>query len=178
MSRHTEEIIYTCPMHPEIKQDKPGMCPECGMSLVVTKSKSRSHSDRGSSIHDKSGSGHAGHSTKMFLRKFWVSLILTIPIVIFHFSSLKFGFVSAVLGSVIFFYGGGVFLAGAWRAVRGKLPGMMTLIGIAITAAYLWSVYAVFAGEEALFWELATLITIMLLGHWLEMRAVSGAQGA
>jgi len=58
------------------------------------------------------------------------------------------------------------------------LPGMMTLIGIAISAAYIWSVYAVFAGVETLFWELTTLITIMLLGHWIEMRAVSGAQGA
>ena len=55
---------------------------------------------------------------------------------------------------------------------------MMTLISIAISAAYFWSIYAVFTGEEALFWELTTLITIMLLGHWLEMRAVSGAQGA
>ncbi|MEK7122218.1 MAG: heavy metal translocating P-type ATPase, partial [Patescibacteria group bacterium] len=62
--------------------------------------------------------------------------------------------------------------------LKARLPGMMTLIGLAISAAYLWSIYAVFAGVDALFWELTTLITIMLLGHWLEMRAVSGAQGA
>ncbi len=176
------EIVYTCPMHPEIRQDGPGMCPECGMGLVPAKKKK---SDTGDHTHDK----HAGHSTAMFLQKFWISLLLTIPVVlyadvlktIFKWSLPEFpglAYMPLILGSVVFFYGGWVFLAGAWRELRGRLPGMMTLIGIAISAAYIWSVYAVFAGDEALFWELTTLITIMLLGHWLEMRAVSGAQGA
>jgi len=169
-------------MHPEIRQDKPGMCPECGMQLVPAKKK-KSDMDHGT--HDK----HAGHSTAMFLRKFWVSLILTIPVVLYAdvlktilkwslptFPGLEY--MPLVLGSIVFFYGGWVFLAGAVREIQGRLPGMMTLIGIAISAAYLWSVYAIFAGAETLFWELTTLITIMLLGHWIEMRAVSGAQGA
>ena len=132
---------------------------------------------------------HAGHSTKMFLKKFWVSLVLTIPVVIyadvlksiFKWSLPDFPgltYMPLVLGSIVFFYGGWIFLAGARREIQGRMPGMMTLIGIAISAAYIWSVYAVFSGAEALFWELTTLITIMLLGHWLEMRAVSGAQGA
>jgi len=170
-------------MHPEIKQEKPGMCPECGMSLVPAAAKAKA--GKPDEKHDK----HKGHSTQMFFRKFWVSFILTIPVVlyadifekIFKWSPPNFPgseYLSFVLGSIVFFYGGWVFLAGAWREIRGRLPGMMTLIGIAITAAYIWSVYAVFAGVEALFWELTTLITIMLLGHWLEMRAVSGAQGA
>ncbi len=181
----TEEkaaVVYTCPMHPEIMQDKPGMCPECGMQLVPTKKKKSITAHGG---HDK----HAGHSTQMFFRKFLVSLVLTIPVVlyadvvekIFRWSPPDFPgseYLPFVFGSIVFFYGGSVFLTGAWREIRGKLPGMMTLIAIAIAAAYLWSVYAVFAGEEALFWELTTLITIMLLGHFLEMRAVSGAQGA
>ena len=135
--------------------------------------------------HDK----HAGHSTSVFLKKFWVSLILTLPVVIYA-DVLKtlFGwtlpgfrgieYMPLVLGTLVFFYGGWVFIASAWREIKGRLPGMMTLIAIAISAAYVWSVYAVLAGKEALFWELTTLITIMLLGHWLEMRAVSGAQGA
>jgi len=167
-------------MHPEIIQDKPGMCPECGMRLVPTKKKPLTHER-----HDK----HAGHSTSIFFRKFWVSLILTLPVVlsadivktIFKWSPPDFpgsDYLPLILGSIVFFYGGWVFLAGAWREIRGRLPGMMTLIGIAISAAYFWSVYAVFASMEALFWELTTLITIMLFGHWLEMRAVSGAQGA
>src|SRR3989344_1651872 len=112
--------------------------------------------NHGTSIALSAGK-HAGHSAAMFFRKFLVSLALTIPVL---------------------FYGGWVFLAGAWREMRTRLPGMMTLIGMAISAAYLWSIYAAIAHEEALFWELTTLITIMLLGHWIEMRAVSGAQGA
>lgn len=182
MQKKESGTIYICPMHPEIRQDKPGMCPECGMQLVPAKKK-RADMDHGT--HDK----HAGHSTAMFLRKFWVSLILTIPVVlyadvlktIFKWSLPAFPgleYMPLVLGSIVFFYGGWVFLAGAVREIQGRLPGMMTLIGIAISAAYLWSVYAVFAGAETLFWELTTLITIMLLGHWIEMRAVSGAQGA
>lgn len=174
--------IYTCPMHPEIRQESPGMCPECGMQLVPAKKKKGDMEHGG---HDK----HAGHSTAMFLRKFWVSLILTIPVVlyadvlktIFKWSLPEFPgmeYMPLVLGSIVFFYGGWVFLSGAVREIQGKLPGMMTLIGIAISAAYIWSVYAVFADVETLFWELTTLITIMLLGHWIEMRAVSGAQGA
>ena len=157
------------------------------MGLVPAKKKKVAADHEG---HSSSGAGkHAGHSTAMFLRKFWVSLILTIPVVlyadvlktIFRWSLPEFPgmeYMPLILGSIVFFYGGWIFLAGAQREIQGRLPGMMTLIGIAISAAYIWSVYAVFAGEEALFWELTTLITIMLLGHWLEMRAVSGAQGA
>ena len=182
-----EGTQYICPMHPEVIRTRPGMCPECGMNLVPDK---RVHS----------GSGHAGpkddftkpegHSTLQFKRKFWVSLILTLPVLLYSELTMKvFGwqppmfvgapFLPFVLGSVVFFYGGWVFVAGAWRELRAKLPGMMTLIAIAIVSAYAYSVYATFAApEHTLFWELTTLITIMLLGHWLEMRAVTGAQGA
>jgi Cu2+-exporting ATPase len=83
------------------------------------------------------------------------------------------------LSSIVFFYGGWIFLAGSWRELRAKLPGMMTLIAIAITVAYFYSVFTTFTGQgHTLFWELATLITIMLLGHWIEMKAVTGAQSA
>lgn len=141
------------------------------------------------SEHNVTVGKHAGHSTAMFFRKFWISLILTIPVVlyadvierIFKWSPPDFpgsAYMPLVFGSIVFFYGGFIFMAGAQREIKGRLPGMMTLISIAISAAYFWSLYAVFFGEEALFWELTTLITIMLLGHFLEMRAVSGAQGA
>ncbi|MEK7193417.1 MAG: heavy metal translocating P-type ATPase [Patescibacteria group bacterium] len=192
MNNHNHELqenlatVYTCPMHPEIRQDRPGMCPECGMSLVPAKKSAKGGLTSGGK---KMTGKHAGHSTAMFLRKFWVSLILTIPVVLYadvfntifkwylpEFPGMEY--MPLLLGSIVFFYGGWIFLAGAWIEIRGRLPGMMTLIGIAISAAYFWSIYAVFAGAEALFWELTTLITIMLLGHWIEMRAVSGAQGA
>lgn len=175
-----KKITYTCPMHPEIVRDAPGMCPECGMNLVPDK-KTPAHKE-----HNK----HEGHSTQMFLRKFWVSLVLTVPVLAysdffqntFRFETPAFygsQYVPAVLGTIIFFYGGLIFLQSAWRELKGKMPGMMTLIAIAISAAFLQSVYATLSGQgETLFWELATLITIMLLGHYIEMRAVSGAQGA
>ncbi|MFH1769658.1 MAG: heavy metal translocating P-type ATPase [Parcubacteria group bacterium] len=168
---------YTCPMHPEVIKYLPGMCPECGMNLVVT--------EKGK-IEDKS---HTQHKN-VFVVKFWVSLVLSIPIVIYSdLLQQLFGweapaiagssYMSLALASIIFFYAGSIFLTSAWREIKGKAPGMMTLIAIAITTAYLWSIYTVVAGVEgALLWELATLITIMLFGHWMEMKAVHGAQSA
>ena len=162
-------------MHPEIERDQPGICPECGMTLTQTNADLR-----GKKNHEMTNK-HFGHKTQDFLKKFLVSLVLTIPIIGLQFQVIKFldsEYLIFVLGIIIFFYGGWVFLEGAFSELRVKLPGMMTLIGLAITSAFLYSVYAVFIGKETLFWELATLITVMLLGHWLEMRAVSGAQGA
>lgn len=171
-------------MHPEIARDIPGVCPECGMNLVPVKTKpykGRERSDSGK---------HEGHSTKMFLRKFWVVLALTIPILayseiiekVFVWQAPRFPgseYAILILASIVFFYGGWVFIAGAYRELRAKLPGMMTLIALAITAAYSFSVFSVLTGRsETLFWELSTLIAVMLLGHWIEMKAVAGAQGA
>lgn len=133
---------------------------------------------------------HEGHSTDIFRAKFWVSLILSIPVVLYSDIAREFlqfkapafpGSLYApfVLASIIFFYGGWVFIASAFRELKAKMPGMMTLIALAISVAYLYSVAVTFlGGKDTLFWELATLITIMLLGHWIEMRAVSGARGA
>lgn len=182
MERNHAQKTYVCPMHTEITRDAPGICPECGMNLVSAKYCER----KARKEYDK----HTGHSTEMFLRKFWINLILTVPILLYAdvvknllgWSPPEFPgtiYLPLVLGSIIFFYGGWVFLVGAYRELKARLPGMMTLIGIAISAAYFYSVYATFgAPEHTLFWELATLITIMLLGHWLEMRAVSASQGA
>lgn len=191
MNHHapTQKKIYTCPMHPNVQQNTPGMCPECGMNLVETKDAAvhhNHHQPADNSKHDK----HAGHSTNIFAKKFWVSLILTIPIVLY--SPLPQTFLSwsppafpgslllpPLLGSIVFFYGGWIFLSSAWRELKGKAPGMMTLISLAIVTAYVYSIIQVVRGqEETLFWELTTLIVVMLLGHWMEMRAVKGAQGA
>lgn len=136
--------------------------------------------------HDK----HEGHVTSDFLKKFWMILVLTVPILAYSdlpqlflgWSAPTFpgsDYLSLVLGSVIFFYGGWVFIKGALGELRARLPGMMTLIALAITAAYGYSVFAVLAGTGMnLFWELATLIAVMLIGHWIEMKAVMGASGA
>ena len=151
--------------------------------------------DEQHSHEDHSGHGghdeHAGHSPKMFREKFWLSLILTLPVVFWsvHIQILLgyqapefFGseWIPPVLGTVIFFYGGWVFIQGAWRELSNKLPGMMTLISLAITVAFVfsWVVQLGLIQAEALWWELATLVTIMLLGHWMEMRSIVQAQGA
>ncbi|MBI2024636.1 MAG: heavy metal translocating P-type ATPase [Candidatus Harrisonbacteria bacterium] len=168
-------------MHPKIRQESAGLCPECGMNLVPTRAKPKK---------DKEFDKHHGHSTNVFKMKFWVSFVLSIPIVLyaevtqelFNYRAPVFPgseYLPFVLASVIFFYGGWVFITSAYRELIAKLPGMMTLIALAISTAYIYSVYVTVIGEDkTLFWELATLITVMLLGHWMEMRAVSGAQSA
>lgn len=140
--------------------------------------------------HDQSHDKHAGHHTEDFLKKFWVVLILTVPIILYSdlpqvflgWSAPVFPgshYVQAILGSIVFFYGGYVFLKGAWDELKMKVPGMMTLIALAISAAYFYSVGVVFSGHGmTLFWELSTLVGVMLIGHWIEMKAVKGAQGA
>lgn len=177
--------MYTCPMHPEILQDKPGMCPECGMNLVPIKAK-KNNTQMEHGEHDK----HAGHKTSSFLSKFWIALVLTIPVffysemamMVFKIDAPKFvgsQYVLLALGSFVFFYCGWIFLGSAYRELRAKLPGMMTLIAIAVTAAYLYSFFSILSGSNHdLLFELSSLIAIMLLGHWIEMRSVKGAQGA
>ncbi len=136
--------------------------------------------------HDR----HEGHSVAMFRDKFWLSLALTIPVVFLSPEVAEWlgytipeipgiQYVPAILGTIVFFYGGLVFLRGARGELADRKPGMMTLISLAIVVAFVTS----WAGTLGLFdveiwWELATLITIMLLGHWLEMRSIAQARGA
>ena len=144
------------------------------------------HEHMGHSAHDK----HAGHSVAMFRDKFWWSLVLTVPTVVwspvvqqwlgFHAPSFPGSqYIPAVFGSILFLYSGTVFLRGAVAEIRDRLPGMMTLISLAITVAFVFSLAVTFGvpGMD-LWWELATLITIMVLGHWIEMRSIMQAQGA
>ena len=136
--------------------------------------------------HDR----HAGHSVEMFRDKFWLSLLLTIPTLVWsemiqhwlRFRAPAFvgsDYIPAIFGTAVYLYGGWVFLAGAVRELRDRLPGMMTLISLAISVAFFFSL-AVTLGYpgDALWWELATLVTIMLAGHWIEMRAIFQASGA
>jgi P-type Cu2+ transporter len=141
--------------------------------------------------HPAGHSGHAQHGAAMFQRPFWIALVLTIPILIFaeHIQMLL-GYTAPafpgsrwlepVLASVIYWYGGWVFLRGAVAELRGNQLGMMTLVALGITTAYFYSLAVTFGlvAGTAFYWEMATLVTIMLLGHWLEMRAVGGAQDA
>ncbi|HSD57674.1 MAG TPA: heavy metal translocating P-type ATPase [Methanotrichaceae archaeon] len=132
---------------------------------------------------------HEGHVTEDFKKRFVISLILTIPILVLSpFIQSLFGFelefpgstfVLFLLSTLVYFYGGYPFLKGFFREVRDNDIGMMTLIAVAISAAYFYSSAVAFGLQgEVFFWELATLIDIMLLGHWIEMRSVLGASKA
>ena len=136
--------------------------------------------------HDR----HAGHSVAMFRDKFWLSFAFTIPVVFWSsdvqhwlgYTAPSFPgskFIPPIFGTVVFFYGGLVFIRGAWGELADHKPGMMTLISLAIIVAFGTSVAATFGVFEVdVWWELTTLITIMVLGHWMEMRAISQARGA
>jgi len=164
---------YTCPMHPHILRDGPGKCPICGMNLEPVAGGAHRAVNHSGMIAD-------------FRRRFIVVLILTIPIMLlsemiqqwlnFKISFPGSKYVLLALSSVVYFYGGWPFVKGLVGELRVKNPGMMTLIGFAITVAYIYSVATVFGlmGMD-FFWELATLILIMLIGHYIEMKSVSGA---
>ena len=141
--------------------------------------------------HDGGHQDHHAHMVADFRRRFWISLVLSIPIVLlapliqgfmgvkgqWDFtgdSYVQFGF-----STVVFFYGGWPFLKGLFDELKEKSPGMMTLIGVGVIVAYTYSSAVVFGLKgKVFFWELATLIDIMLLGHWIEMRSIMGASGA
>ncbi|HLQ98665.1 MAG TPA: copper-translocating P-type ATPase [Candidatus Dormibacteraeota bacterium] len=150
------------------------------------------HHDHDHHNHSGHGGGHAGHHEHMikdFKKRFWISLVLALPITylspmiqtIFNYEVTFTGnmVLLFVLSTIVFFYGGKPFLLGAWDEIKAKEPGMMLLISLAIVTAYIYSTLTAFfiAGSDFYF-EVATLIVIMLLGHWVEMRSIMGASKA
>jgi P-type Cu2+ transporter len=147
-------------------------------------------SPAGGHSHPEKHDRHAGHSVAMFRDKFWIALLLTLPTLVWgHMLQRAIGYsapvfpgspwIPAVLGTAVFAYGGVPFLRGAIGELRHRLPGMMTLIALAISVAFFFSVAVSLGFSGMPLWEeLATLVTIMLLGHWIEMRSISQAQGA
>ncbi len=179
----SKKVIYTCPMHPDVMKDERGDCPHCHMALE----KKTVDIDHNSQGHDK----HEGHSSNIFRTKFWASLAMTIPVLYFSetiqvllgFEGVTFtgsSYIPAFFGIIIFLYGGLVFLRSGRAELANRTPGMMTLISMAISVAFVYSSLITLnvVNGMSFWWELATLITIMLLGHWLEMASISNAQGA
>ncbi|QFU84390.1 heavy metal translocating P-type ATPase [Natronorubrum aibiense] len=151
--------------------------------------------DQGADVHEGRHEDHAAHTDhtgheQMFRRRFWVSLVLSVPVIFFsEFIQDVFGYtapsfpgsvwITPVLSVVIFAYGGVPFLSMARTELENREPGMMMLISLAITVAFVYSIASLFLeGTTPFFWELVTLIDIMLLGHWMEMRSVRQASGA
>ncbi len=173
------KTLYTCPMDPDVIKHSPGFCPKCGMDLVplIKKEKTEDNHSHHSSMEDN------------FKRRFFITLPLVIftmllsPNIqkwfhyVFNFQGREI--VLFTLGTFIFFIGGMPFFIAAKGELKAKSPAMMTLVAFAITVGYIFSVAATFLFPgESLYWEISTLISVFLLGHWLEMRAVRGATGA
>ena len=180
-----------------VKLEKDGktyyFCSEhCKNTFLSGGQKTPEHKTRGGCEHHHAKGGHAAHHAHMledFKKRLWVSLIATIPVLIlspFIQSLLKFSikfpgdqFILLGISTFVYFYGGWPFLNGLFEELKEKQPGMMTLIGLAVSVAYVYSCLVVFGLRgEIFFWELVTLIDIMLLGHWIEMRSVMGASRA
>src|ERR1700752_798470 len=173
--------IYTCPMHPQIEQDHPGDCPICGMAL-----------------EPKAGTAGTPEDSEAesLARKFWIGVILTVPILFFSLGKMAPGlgidhlvpapvnnWLQLILATVVVFWCGGIFFVRAWRSVLNRSPNMFTLIGLGVGAAYLYSAIATLwpgifpdsfkhDGELDLYFEAASVITVLVLfGQWLEARA-------
>ncbi len=176
------------PEHPE--QPQPGASREHLVARHPHGEREDHRSHAGHGAHEGAHDKHAGHSVAMFRDKFWISLLLTIPTLIWgHMLPRVFGYsppqvpgahlIAPLFGTAVFLYGGWPFVQGAVRELRARLPGMMTLIGMAITVAFVFSAAVTLGYPGMPLWEeLATLVTVMLLGHWIEMRSISQAQGA
>lgn len=198
--RHLEEAVGAVPIGPQGHAEPEGSGAGrggqadatdggvAGRHTMADESALTSDADQGPMRDHESQDRHAGHSVAMFRDKFWLSLLLTIPVVAWsHDVQVWLGYTAprfpgsewlpAVLGTAIFAYGGLVFLRGAAGELADRRPGMMTLISLAITVAFVTSLASTFGlFEVEIWWELSTLITIMLLGHWLEMRSIAQAR--
>ena len=170
--------------------DHHGKVPGKGPGQSVVAARHAGHTEQPGDAEHAGHDKHAGHSVAMFRDKFWISLALTVPTLVWgHMLPRVLSYVpppvpghrwiAPLFGTAVFLYGGLVFLQGAWRELRDRLPGMMTLIALAITVAFVFSAAVTLGYAGMPLWEeLASLVTIMLLGHWIEMRSISQAQGA
>lgn len=175
---HTQK--YTCPMHPQIIKDDPGNCPLCGMQLVSLAN------------HEKEHSSSSGKNDAIadFKRRFLISILLAVPVLLLspmiqHWLDFRLvfsgsGLLLFFLSTTVFFYGGFPFLKGLAGELKVKNPGMMTLVGTAVSVAWIYSTAVMFGFIEGMdfYWEMATLVVIMLLGHWIEMQSIAGASKA
>lgn len=190
-----QNTIYTCPMHPEVIRKEPGKCPGCGMDLIPKAGKSKqSNMHTG---HDMSNMSHMDHEAAMtnpamakqmeadMRRRFWISLVLSIPIFLYSpvgkslgvhlYSPLPINWLLLILTTPIVFWTGSIFITGTYYSLKAKKLNMAVLIATGVLAAYLFSVLLTLIGSEESFYEAAALlVTFVLFGHWMEMRSRKG----
>jgi P-type Cu2+ transporter len=170
-------------------RDRHGHSEHQHSSTTSVQDKSKNYSEHEGRARHGEHDKHAGHNPEMFKWRFFICLLLTFPVLYFapsfqewfNYQAVQFPgsyWVSPILSTIIYFYGGWVFLRGAWRELRSRI-GMMTLIALAITVAFVYSLAVSFGLQgDPFYWELATLVDVMLLGHWIEMASVQGASRA
>src|SRR3989344_2302461 len=185
---------YTCPMHPDIVRDAPGKCPGCGMDLIL---QTGAHAS-----HNGGHAGHADHEATMtnpqmakqmeadMRRRFFISLALTVPIVLYSTmgemlvgislpSPIPKHILLFLLTTPIVFWTGSIFIIGAYRSLKARALNMMVLIATGVLAAYLGSIALAFTESGEAFYEAAAmLVTFVLFGHWMEMKSRRGTSDA
>ncbi len=190
------KIIYTCPMHPEVKEDAPGNCPACGMELIPKKIEIEHPK------HDMQKMSHHDHETAMsnpqlakqiekdMKKRFFISFILSIPIFLLSPiginllkipvpQSLPVTWILLVLTTPVVFWTGSIFITGTYYSLKAKKLNMSVLVATGVLAAYLFSVLLTFSGSRATFYEAsALLVTFVLFGHWMEMKSRRGTSEA
>lgn len=210
------ETIYTCPMHPDVRQKHPGKCPGCGMELIPVPAKaSAGNPEKKEAVHENHdmqkmparqshgvGGSHMDHEAAMtspqmakameadMRRRFWISLILSIPIFLYSPVGVNFlklnlpapipiNWILFILTTPIVFWAGSIFITGTYYSLRSKKLNMSVLIATGVLAAYLFSVFLTLSGGEETFYEAAALlVTFVLFGHWMEMKSRRGTSDA
>lgn len=194
-THEVDDIVYTCPMHPEVKKTEPGKCPGCGMDLIPEK---RDLGDTQHQDHDMDEMSHMDHEAAMtnpqmakkmeadMRRRFLVSLALSIPIfflspvgeTLFDYQfpvNFPVNWILFILTTPIVFWTGSIFITGSYYSLKARKLNMAVLIATGVLAAYLFSVLLTFIGSKETFYEAAALlVTFVLFGHWMEMKSRKG----
>jgi Cu2+-exporting ATPase len=194
-SKKGVKIIYTCPMHPEVIRDEPGLCPGCGMALIPKEEKSGEY--------DASELSHKDHEAAMtnpqmakkmeadMRRRFWISFLLSIPIFLYSPVGINFfklnlptpipiNWLLLILTTPIVFWTGSIFITGTYFSLKARKLNMSVLIATGVLAAYLFSVLLTIMrpGSETFYEAAALLVTFVLFGHWMEMKSRRGTSDA
>src|SRR3990167_4278605 len=197
-SSKATDTLYTCPMHPEVVKNTPGKCPGCGMDLIPKTALAKGSVDAHAG-HDMSKVSHMDHESAMtnpqmakqmeadMRRRFWISLILSIPIFLYSPVGINYfglnlpapipvSWILLILTTPIVFWAGSIFITGTYYSLKARVLNMSVLIATGVLAAYLFSVLLTFIQPESeTFYEAAALlVTFVLFGHWMEMKSRRG----